>query len=300
MNDGSPALPAVWVDGERLSTGRPHISALDRGFLLADGVFETLRAYGGVVFRLDAHLARLEHALATLEISVPPEMRAWVHAAVRAVDLEDMSVRLTVTRGVAATGGLVPRDASSPPTVVVTVSALPALPARTYHLGLSAHVASGRRNERAMTAGLKTIAYTDAVAALLEARRAGADEALLLDTEDHCSEASASNLFAVLRGTLVTPPLACGVLPGITRATVLELAPELGIAAEERAFRLDELLDAEEAFLTSSLRQLAPLVRVGRHAIGPGIPGAITRELMAAYDALVSQECRVGVARPRP
>ena len=116
------------------------------------------------------------------------------------------------------------------PTVIVAVNPLPVFPAAIYDAGLTAHVASGRRNERAMTAGLKTLAYTDAVAALLEARRAGADEALFLDTEGHCSEATSSNLFVVdRRRTLVTPPVSCGALPGITRAAVLELARALGM-----------------------------------------------------------------------
>ena len=142
-----------------------------------------------------------------------------------------------------------------------------------------------------MTAGLKTLAYTDAVAALLEARRAGADEALFLDTEAHCSEATSSNLFAWTGTTLVTPPVSCGALPGITRAAVLELASALGVPGTERVFGLDELLGAKEAFLTSSLRGLAPLVQVGAHPIGHGTPGAVTRQLADAYTALIAREC---------
>jgi branched-chain amino acid aminotransferase len=173
------------------------------------------------------------------------------------------------------------------------VGPLPDFPARIYDLGISAHVASGRRNERAMTAGLKTLAYTDAIVALLEARRAGADEAIFLDMEGHCSEATASNLFALIGGTLVTPPVSCGALPGITRAAVAELARTLGLSVDERAFGLEELLGADEAFLTSSLRAIAPLVRVGATAIGQGRPGDRTRELIAAYAALVARECPV-------
>ena len=125
-----------------------------------------------------------------------------------------------------------------------------------------------------MTAGLKTLAYVDAVAGLLEARRAGADEALFLDTEGHCSEATASNLFIWTGAELVTPPLSCGVLPGITREAVLELATLRGTRqSAERAFGLDELLAADEAFLTSSLRGVAPLVRVGARADWPRPPG---------------------------
>jgi len=168
---------------------------------------------------------------------------------------------------------------------------MPVFPSSIYDRGLAVHVASGRRNERAMTAGLKTLAYTDAVAGLLEARRAGYDEALFLDTEGHCSEATASNLFAWTGSLLITPPISCGALPGVTREAVLELARAQGLEIVERALALEELLAAEEAFLTSSLRGLAPVVRVGLDAIGAGTPGMCTIRLTADYRALVDREC---------
>jgi branched-chain amino acid aminotransferase len=211
-----------------------------------------------------------------------------VDAALQAAP-EDASVRLTVSRGVAAGGVTAPVDPN--PTVVVTVAPPPVFGAATYDTGLRGHVASGRRNEFSMTKGLKTLAYTDSVAALIEARRAGADEALFLDTEGHCSEASASNLFAVINGRLTTPPISCAALPGITRATVIELAAGLGPAVDERAFELRELETATEAFLTSSLRGIAPLVSMDGKSLGAGTPGPVTRQMATAYAALVSQEC---------
>jgi branched-chain amino acid aminotransferase len=282
----------VWVNGERHAAHGPHLSALDRGFTLADGVFETMRVYGGCAFRIDEHLARLERALHALEIPTPPELRAWVLTALREVAQLDAGLRLTVTRGASIAGLAPPAPSATLPTVTIVVSPPPRFPPSVYETGLTAHIASGRRNERAMTAGLKTLSYTDNVAALLEARRAGADEALLLDTEGHCAEATASNLFAWTAGALVTPPLTCGVLPGITRAVVLELARSLGVPAIERVLGPEELRAADEAFLTSSLRTLAPLVRLDAHPIGRGTPGALTRELLAAYEARVDQECR--------
>ena len=286
----------VWINGERQPGGSAHVSAQDRGLTLADGVFETMRVRGGAVFRLGRHLARLERGLAVLEISAPPELDDWVlgavrTAAIRTRNVRDASIRLTVTRGVGQAG--VSPPAGAQPTVIITMSPMPSFPASIYDEGLTAHIASGRRNERAMTAGLKTLAYTDAIAGFLEARRAGADEALFLDTEGHCSEATASNLFAWTGAVLVTPPLSCGVLPGVTREVVLELARAQGLPAVERAFGLEELIAAEEAFLTSSLRGLAPLVRVGSHAIGRGTPGPCTLRLTAAYLALVDRECGI-------
>jgi branched-chain amino acid aminotransferase len=279
----------VWVDGKRFPSEGAHISARDRGFTLADGVFETMKARNGKVFHLDRHLSRIDGALRRLDIPQPPELREWVDAAIRAAHLPEASIRLTVSRGVAPGGVGVPPDPV--PTVVVTVAPPPAFGTGIYETGLTAHVASGRRNEHAITAGLKTVAYTDAILALIEARRAGADEVLFLDTAGHCSEASASNLFAVIGGTLATPPTSCAALPGITRGAVIEMAAELGVTVDERPFGLDELRDADEAFLTSSLRGIAPFVRVGGHPIGTGAPGATTRRVAAAYAALVTREC---------
>jgi len=282
------AHTVVWINGERQADDGPHVSARDRGLTLADGVFETMRARGGTIFRLNRHLARLERSLTLLEIPAPRELHEWVGDAANAA-ADEASIRLTVTRGPGPAGVAPP--AAPQPTVVISVGPMPAFPASTYAEGLSAHVASGRRNEYAMTAGLKTLAYIDAVAGVLEARRAGADEALFLDTEGHCCEASASNLFIATGTELVTPPLSCGVLPGITREAVLELARAEGVAAAERKIGLHEVRAAKEAFLTSALRGIAPLVRIGGKPIGRGTPGELTRRLTAAYLALIDREC---------
>jgi branched-chain amino acid aminotransferase len=200
-------------------------------------------------------------------------------------------VRVTVTRGPGPSG--LPVPSASTPTVIVTVNPLPSFPPDIYEKGLCAHVPRGRRNPRASTAGVKTLSYTDAIVGLLEAQDRGADEALFLDLDDHCSEASASNLFVWTGATLVTPPASCGALPGITRATVLQLAATLGIEAIERPCTVDELLASEEAFLTSSLRGLAPLVRLDGHAVGQGTPGTLTRRLMAAHADLIDRETSI-------
>jgi branched-chain amino acid aminotransferase len=283
------AHPVVWVDGRRLPSESAHVSARDRGFTLADGVFETMKARNGKTFRLDRHLSRIETGLRVLAIPRPVELRDWVDAAVQAAHLPEASIRLTITRGVAAGGVIPPPDPN--PTVVVTVGPFPAFGAELYERGVKGHVASGRRNEYSMTAGLKTLAYTDSIAAMIEAQSVGADEALFLDTAGHCSEASASNLFAVIAGRLTTPPTSCAALPGITRAAVIELASGLGVPVEERPFTVADLTAATEAFLTSSLRGIAPLVAIDGTAIGSGAPGPVTRQMVTAYSALVAREC---------
>ena len=279
-----------WVDGRATET--PLVSAQDRGFTLGDGVFETMRLTCGTAFRLDAHLARLERGLQLLGIPAPPELRRWVVDAVREAGADDGRARLTVTRGIGPPGVLPAADPQ--PLVVIEIGARPTFAESVYEAGLSACVASGRRNERAYGAGIKTLGYTEAILALREAHRRGADDAIFLDTSGYCAEATAANLFIVRGSRLHTPPLSCGVLPGVTREVVLEIAAASRISIDESTFGRDELTTADEAFLTSSLRGIAPLVRIDGQMIGIGAPGSVTGELRARYEAVVARECRHG------
>lgn len=288
-HDGRPVLR---VNGAPADPTALLLSPFDRGFTLADGLFETLRCYGGVPFRLERHLERLHAGAAALGLALPASLERTVAQAVdeaRTSGLRDAVLRVTVSRGAGAPGVAPPIDAE--PTTVVAVHPLPRFAAALYTAGLTAHVATGRRNERAQTAGLKTLAYTDAVAALAEARRAGCDEAIFLDTADHVSEATASNVFLMRDGTLVTPPLSCGVLAGVTRAAVLELVAGTVLPHEESTATLGDLHQASEAFVTSSVREIVPLVQVAGRPIGDGTPGPVTRRLMAEYGELVFREC---------
>lgn len=278
-----------WLNGVQRPVDEPLLSLLDRGFTLADGLFETMRARGGTVFRLDAHLDRLFASARVLGIPIAPGLRDHVAAASRTAftyGYEHASVRLTVTRG-PAPPGLTPPPHPAPTLALAIAPLTPSSEPRS----IVAAMATARRNEYALTSGIKTLSYTESVLALSRARAAGADDALFLDTAGHVSEATASNVFAVIEGTLVTPPLSCGVLPGITRAAVLEIAPTLGLATEEREIAEPELAMASELFLTSSIREIAPLVRIATTAVGTGRPGAVTQRIVAAYATLARNEC---------
>lgn len=300
MTIGMPPAPLagaretllVWVNGREMPGGSAQLSAVDRGFTLADGVFETMRARAGAIFRLDAHLARLRRGAAVLHLPVPDDVAEQVRRAADAARdaAARVSIRLTLSRGVGLPGLAPPRDPD--PTLVVTAH-VTAPDAAHAERGLTAVIAQGRRNERAATAGLKTLSYTESVLALIAARAAGADEALFLDTQEHVSEATASNVFLARGRVLFTPPLSCGVLAGITRAAVLECASARGIAVDVRPLTLAELQDADEAFLTSSVREVVPLVRVDGRDVGSGRPGRLTGELARAYTDLVRAECSV-------
>jgi len=271
---------AVWVNGALVPPGEALLAADDRGFTLGDGLFETMRAYGGRVFRLRAHLERLRSSAARLGIPVPPDLEAAVRATLAASGLDSAAVRLTVSRGPGGDGLAPPEPAR--PTAVIAVR--PYSPAERWYVdGVRTVFARGRLNEHALTAGIKRLGYLDQVTAQAEARAGGADEALFLDTAGHLAEGAASNLFLVAGGTLWTPPLSCGVLPGITRGIVLELAAAAGIPVREEPLAPEALRDASEAFLTSSLRELMPVIAIGGDPVGNGRPGPLTLRLLELY-----------------
>jgi branched-chain amino acid aminotransferase len=282
-------IPSCWVNGRRVDADASNLLVTERGFLFADGLFETMRAFGGVIFRLPAHLDRLAAAAERLQLVCPERLPNLIAEMVAELSVSgvDAAVRLTVTRGTVA--GLAPAADTRSVTVVLLAQDVPHFAPEIYRTGLTVHVVSGRRNEFAMTAGMKTLSYTDSVMALLEARAHGADEALLLDTQGHVSEGSASNVFVVSNGVIATPPLTCGVLPGITRAAVLELLAEHGLPATERPIEASELATADEIFFTSSLRGVAPAAAIAGRMLGP--PGPVSRAVMDAYAARVLQEC---------
>ena len=281
----------IWIDGVRAQSGALHLSALDRGFTLADGLFETMRVSNGVVFRPGSHLGRLHASARRMALTLPTNLPRMLEDAVRSAadaGLREARLRLTISRGVGEPGLAPPPHAI--PTCVIAIAERSAMP-DDPRPGLDARIASGRRNEFAMTAGMKTLGYTESVLALAEARAAGADEALLLDTQGHLSEGSASNVFLVLGGMLHTPPLSCAALPGITRTIVIEIADQLGIGVDERPLVPDDLQVAREAFLTSSVRGIAALRTIEGRPVGTICPGPVTTRITECYRELITREC---------
>jgi branched-chain amino acid aminotransferase len=280
-----------WVNGELVKASEARVSPLDRGLLYGDGVFETMRAYAGRIFRLGAHLDRLLQAARGLGFPFALDSELLAQACrqvVRANDLAEAYVRLTVTRGV---GGLPSElDAPPAPTVLAVAREFDGYPESLRERGMVAGVASVRRNASSPLSRVKSLNYLDNLLARAQAAEAGADEALLLDTDGNVVEASASNVFLVSGRRVITPPVSAGVLPGITRQCVLDLCPELGLEAVEDTFTLADLLQAREAFLTNSLMEVMPLTVVEGGPIGEGAPGPVTKDLMQAYRELVREE----------
>jgi branched-chain amino acid aminotransferase len=269
----------VWLDDALVDEDDARISPFDRGFLLGDGVFETLRSYERRFPMLPEHLERLEAGCRVLRLPVPPQ-KEIVRAIHRLRGPEDVRVRITLTAGVGAPGLA---RAGGPPTMLVTAS-----PLKPWPEAGSAIVAGWPHDEYSPLAGVKTISRADSVLALEHARQAGADEAIFRNMAGNLCEATTANVFSVRRGRVETPPLSSGCLAGITRALVLRLCAELGIEAAEADLPPGVLMSADELFLTSSTRGIQPLVVVDRRPVGTGTPGPVTLQLIDAFRTAVA------------
>lgn len=270
----------IWLNGAFVPPDRA-ISANDRGFLIADGVFDTALVVGGRVFRMEEHLDRLVAAAQMLEI---PVTRERLQAAMSALAEKQVhgSIRLTVTRGPGPRGIALPPD----PHPTILGSAAPLTPGLMF-APVRLHVSSIRRNETAPTARVKSLAYLDAVLANHTARQKGADEALFLNTRDHVACSALANVFLLKDGVIWTPPLADGILDGITRRWVLTHGPDFGLRVHERSLDLGDLAGGT-VFLTNSLRLLSPGIL--DPSVGAKPNGPVT-DLMVGLCQAIAGEC---------
>lgn len=279
----------VYLNGALTPRNEAKIPVMDYGFLYGYGLFETMRAYGGTVFRLDSHLTRLARSAAVLGIPVETAvLRNAVMDTLKANGLQDARVRLTVSIG---EGSPVPdpRTCKSPTILVVAAKYAP-YPPEIYEKGFRVMVSSIHRSSQSPVPGMKTANYLECLLARQEARNAAADDAILSNEKGQLAEASTSNVFLVGHNTLKTPGIESGILPGITRGVILELSPRLGIKTLEAVIGMNELMNADEVFLSNSLIEVMPVTAISGKTIGPGKPGATTRRLMNAYKDLVLRE----------
>lgn len=279
------ALALALLNGAPVDPAAPAISLFDRGFLYADGVFEVLRTYGNQAHALEDHLARMNRAAASLGLSMGAPNARWI-AEVRqllaASPWPECVVRLMVTRGASAPPRVLP-DLSAPPTRVVMLYPLPPVP-ELDRRGVSAITLRGAARSTP-SKGHKTLEYLTSIWALREASRAGADDAVLLDAAGNVTEAATANVFVVSGEELATPPDGVA-LPGVTAQFVIEVARAEGIPVTRRAITMADLWTADEVFLTSSVREVTPVLRVDEHEV-PAAPGALTRRLARAYEGFI-------------
>ena len=281
----------VYFNGEFLSGAEAKVSVYDGGWLHGAGLFETMRAENGRVFRLESHLARLMRSATTL---MRPLQRDELPSRVDFLellqrnDLKVARVRLTVSAG-SMQGNT--EEQGQPLTVCATASPLPPPQTGLYETGAPVVVCSFRQSPSDPLAGHKTTAYLPRLLGLREAQRARCMEALWFTTANRLAEGSISNVFVVAKGMLKTPPLDTPVLPGIARGVVFELAKSAGIDTEEQPLTIDDLLDADEVLLTNAIMQVMPVIRVEKRDIAEGRVGPVARQLLEAYRDLVRKEC---------
>jgi len=274
------------VNGRITDAASAAIPVFDHGFLYGEGVYETLRTYGGQPFLFDAHMRRLRRSGSMIHLEVPgtdEEMMERIRETMAAEPgLKEAYIRILITRGV---GELTYNLAATPtPSTVIIVKPFPEPPAEHFTNGISLALVSVRRNHpSALNPRIKSNNLLNNALAMQEALRQGAEEALMLNQQDEIAECSQSNFFIVKDGAALTPPLAAGLLPGITREFVLEVAREAGVPAEERTLTTADMWAADEAFITGTTREITPVVKVDGRPFGDGRPGPVTVKLLEAF-----------------
>jgi len=265
------------------------LSLFDYGLLYGYGLFETMRSYNGVIFRLEQHLARLFKSAEILGIGkklAAYDLNKACHQVIKSNKLTNARLRLTVTAG---EDDIVPNPSTCDEiTVFIVARRLVPLPSEIFDRGFTTIISSTTRNSHSLIATLKSTCYLENILARQEAKAAGSDEAIILNEKGYVAEASSSNVFIVDQETLITPSLKSGILPGITREAVLEIALSHGIKAIEKDIKPEKLLEAEEAFLTNSLIEIMPMTYINSKPIGTGKPGIITRRIASVYSELVN------------
>ncbi|MFP6575634.1 MAG: branched-chain-amino-acid transaminase [Pirellulaceae bacterium] len=280
----------VNINGTLYAKEDARVSVYDHGLLYGDGVFEGMRSYGGQVFRLEQHLHRLWDSAKAIWLEIPvtqEALAATVTATLSANDIQDGYIRLVVTRG-AGTLGLDPNLTSDPQVIIIT-DHITLYPDEYYENGLKIVTVATRRNHPdALNPRIKSLNYLNNILAKIEGLQAGCVEALMLNHRDEVAECTGDNIFLVKSGCLVTPATDVGILEGITRQAVIDLAQEAGMEVREPTIKLDDVYQADECFLTGSAAEVVPVVQVDDCQIGTGTPGPVTCDLMKRFRELVN------------
>ena len=275
----------IYIDGEFLPKSEAKISVFDHGLLYGDGVFEGIRSYNGRVFKFDEHLERLYDSAKSIMLQIPisiETMKETVLETLRRNHLTEAYIRLVVTRGVGDLG--LDPDKCPKPSIIIIADKIALYPQKFYEDGLEIVTVSVRRNyAEAINPRIKSLNYLNNILAKIEGKQAGAEEVLMLNAEGYVVECSGDNIFWIKNETLVTPPVHMGILEGVTRNSVIDLARDAGMQVEERVFTRHDLYIADECFLTGTAAEVIPVVKIDRRTIGDGQPGKITQRLISAF-----------------
>lgn len=282
----------IYLDGKFVDESDAKVSVFDHGLLYGDGVFEGIRLYGGNVFRLEEHLERLEYSAKAILLKLPltrAELAEATCETCRQNQLKDAYIRLVVTRG-AGDLGLAPWLCPKP-TLFIIASKISLYPQEHYDNGLSIVTVPTRRiNPAALPSTVKSLNYLNNILGKLEAKQAGALEAIMLNDQGYIAECTADNVFGVHKGEILTPAASQGALKGVTRGTIFDIAQELGLPIREANLTRYDLWCADECFLTGTGAEVVPVVKLDGREIGTGKPGPVTQRVLASFRRRVLTE----------
>jgi len=282
----------IYIDGKLVDKSEARISVFDHGLLYGDGVFEGIRSYNGLIFKLTEHLLRLYESAKSIGLSIPislPELTQAIIRTLEANKLKDAYIRLIVTRGVGDLG-LDPAKCPSP-TIIIIADKIALYPEECYKNGLELITASTRRSiPEAVNPQIKSLNYLNNILAKIEATNSGVMEAIMLNQNGYLVECSGVNIFVIKKEQVLTPPCFLGALKGITRDTIIELARKEKLEVREEIMTRHDLFNSDESFLTGTAAEIIPVVKVDGRAIGNGKPGKITARLLSGFRQLTKTE----------
>jgi branched-chain amino acid aminotransferase len=282
----------IYLDGKLVDKEKAFISVFDHGLLYGDGVFEGIRSYDGLVFRLKEHIDRLYKSADAIELKIPLTKIEMIEATIetlKANSLKDAYIRLVVTRGVGDLG-LDPRKCAKA-TVFIITDKIKLYPEKYYQDGLAIVTATTRRNlPQALDPRIKSLNYLNNILAKIDAIKSGTEEAIMLTHDGYVAECTGDNIFIVKKGELITPPVSVGALEGITRDAVIGLAQEMDMPVFERMMKMEDVYAADEVFLTGTAAELIPVIMIDERKIDGGRPGALTQKLTAAFRKLTKTD----------
>lgn len=278
----------IYLNGSFVPEEDAKVSVFDHGFLYGDGIFEGIRAYHGRVFKLEEHLKRLYESAKSIQLTIgitKEEMQEVVLESLRRNGLKDAYIRLVVSRG---KGDLGLDPNKCPQASIICIAAqIKLFEQSMYEQGLEVKtVAIRRNNPDSLNPRIKSLNYLNNILAKIESIQAGVIEAIMLTQDGYVAEGTADNIFIYRNGVLMTPPLSAGILEGITRNSVIQLASELGINVKEELFTRHDLYTSDECFLTGTAAELIPVIKVDGREIGDGVPGSAFKQLLESFRAL--------------
>lgn len=282
----------IYLNGKLVKKEKAVISVFDHGLLYGDGVFEGIRSYNGLIFRLKEHIDRLYRSAEAIQLKIPmtkDNMKKAIVKTLKANKLKGAYIRLVVTRGPGDLG-LDPRKCKSS-TIFIITDKIALYPEKFYRNGLEIVTAKTRRNlTTALNPKIKSLNYLNNILAKIDAIKAGTEEAIMLSYNDYVAECTGDNIFMVKDGNLLTPPTDVGVLEGITRDAVLEVARSVNVYCEEKMLKLEDLYNADEVFLTGTAAEIIPVTAIDKKQIGAGKPGPVTMRLLDEFKKMTKTD----------